>query len=120
MASAFDKLREQLSSAKAEYKARRRELERQIEELDREYGALFGTATNGAGAKRGPKPRGAGKTAYGGVREAVLGAIKSHKGIKPAGIVEATGLASAQVHNSLTGLKKDKLVKVKDGLYTAS
>jgi hypothetical protein len=118
-ASIFDKLKDQLAAAKAEYKAKRSDLEKQIVALDREYGEIFDTV--GKAAKRGPK---AGKTngsrEYGGVREAVLKAIQSGKGMKPAQIVEKTGLSSPQVHNSLTGLKKSKDVKVKDGLYVAT
>jgi hypothetical protein len=120
-ASIFDKLKDQLAAAKAEYKDKRADLERQIVALDKEYGAVFGML-DGKGAKRGPK---AGKTngsrEYGGVKEAVLAAITSAKnGIKPAQIAAKTGLASPQVHNSLTGLKKSKDVRVKDGLYHAT
>ena len=61
--------------------------------------------------------RGSGKREYGGVRTSVLETIKAAKGIKPAQIVAHTGLSSPQVHNALTGLKKSKEVKVKDGLY---
>jgi hypothetical protein len=117
MASVLEKLREQISSAKAEYKSRRRDLERQIETLDREYGALFGEV---AGMKPNGRARRTPSRAYGGVKTAVLDAIRSAKGIKPAQIVEKTGLSSPQVHNSLTGLKKDKLVKVKGRLYTTA
>ena len=114
MANVIEKLREQIPSAKAEYKSRRRDLERQIEILDREYGALFGEV---AGKKPNGRARSASSRAYGGVKTAVLDAIRSAKGIKPAQIAEKTGLSSPQVHNSLTGLKKDKLVKVKNRLY---
>jgi hypothetical protein len=112
----FGKLKDQLAAAKAEYRARRKELERQITELDREYGALFG----GGGGEM-PRGRGRGKGSsgreYGGVKAAVLDCIKAGKGVKPAAIIEKTGLVSSQVHNALTNLKKSKLVKVRDGLY---
>ena len=115
-ASIFDKIKDQLATAKSEYKARRKELERQLAELDREYGALFGEIDGG----KKPGRRARSKLEYGGVRNAVLDAVKSNRGIKPAQIVEKTGLSSPQVHNALTGLKKTKEVRVKDGLYTAA
>jgi hypothetical protein len=110
-------LKKQLKAAKKEYTAKRRELERALAQLDRDYGFLLAVSTaraSGNGRRRRST------RAYGGVKTAVLDAIKSGKGLKPAQIVGKTGLASAQVHNSLTGLKKVKLVKVKDGLYTAA
>ncbi len=114
MASLAETLKRQVQAARAEYKAKRRELEKALEQLDRDYafvlynGVKIGTA------------RVSSALAYGGVREAVLSAISASKGIKPKDIIAKTGLGSQQVHNSLTGLKKAKLVRVKDGLYTAS
>lgn len=125
MASVLDGLKSQMSKAREEYKAKKagisdkiRELESQSAALDKEYSFLdtmFGGKGKGrkAGAKAGVE--------YGGVKQAVLEAIQGSKnGIKPAQIAEKTGLASPQVHNSLTGLKKSKEVKVKDGLYHAT
>jgi len=121
MPSIADTLKKQLKAARKEYRTKRRELERAIAKLDRQYGALLGFA--GGGSDVAPvslKARSMSGRKYGGVREAVLGAIRLGKGIKPKDIVAKTGLASAQVHNSLTALKKDKLVRVKGGLYTAA
>ena len=114
MASIADSIKKQLKAARKEYRAKRAELESALVRLDREYAFVIGDAKpNGAGERSRP-----GKV-YGGVRSAVLGAIKAAKGIKPKQIAEKTGLASAQIHNSLTGLKKGKLVRVKDGLCTS-
>lgn len=115
MASIAETLKKQLKAARAEYRAKRRELEKALADLDREYGFLLGNVGRGPG-----RPRATSGRKYGEVRETVLATIKSGKGLKPAQIVAKTGLAGPQVHNSLTGLKKDKLVRVKDGLYTAS
>ena len=110
--------KKQMRAARKEYRTKRRVLEKQLAALDREYGSLFDIGRVG---NNNPKPgRATSGRKYGAVRESVLAAIKSAKGIKPAQITVKTGLASAQVHNSLTGLKKDKLVRVKDGLYTAA
>lgn len=116
MASLVETFKKQMKAAKKEYRLKRRELEKALTKLDREYGALFGMA-DGGGA---PKVRRKAGRKYGAVRESVLSVIKASKGIKPKQIVEKTGLASQQVHNSLTGLKVAKLVKVKDGIYTAA
>jgi hypothetical protein len=117
MASLIDSFKKQMKAAKKEYRQKRHELERALAKLDREYGAIFGMPGDGA-AKVTPRRRSGRK--YGAVRATVLGAIKSAKGFKPTEIVKKTGLASAQVHNSLTGLKKSREVKVKDGLYTVA
>src|SRR5258708_4671551 len=108
-----------MKAARKEYRAKRAELESALARLDREYAFIIGNG-GGSGVGNGRAKRGKTGRKYGAVRESVLGAIKAAKGIKPAQIVEKTGLVSAQVHNSLTGLKKDKLVRVKDGLYTAA
>jgi hypothetical protein len=130
MASILDSLKAQMQRARGEYKEKRKsieqqiaQLERDLDKLDAEYAmldSLNGKRRGGppAGAKRGG--RGKSGLGYGGVRSAVLDTIKATKGIKPAQIVDKTGLASAQVHNALTGLKKSKEVRVKDGLYTAA
>ena len=115
MASLIDTFKKQMKAAKKEYRQKRRELEHALAKLDREYGALFGMSSDGGGKVVARRKSG---RKYGAVRATVLGAIKSSKGLKPAEIVRKTGLASAQVHNSLTGLKTAKEVRVKDGLYT--
>ena len=121
MASIVDTFKKQLKAARKEYRAKRRELEKAIAKLDRQYGALLGFAGGGSDVGVVPmKAKARSGRKYGGVREAVLGAIRLGKGIKPKDIIAKTGLASAQVHNCLTGLKKDKLVRVKGGLYTAA
>ncbi len=117
MASLAESLKKQVKAAKKEYTAKRRELERALAQLDRDYAFLDGLVAAKAG---GNGRRRLSSRAYGGVKAAVLDAVKSGKGLKPAQIVDKTGLESAQVHNSLTGLKKAKLVKVKNGLYTAA
>jgi hypothetical protein len=117
MASIAETIKNQLRAARREYKAKRQELERALVKLDREYGFLLGESPATA---RGRAKRASSGRKYGAVRAAVHDAIKASKGIKPAQIAEKTGLSSAQVHNSLTGLKKDKLVRAKNGLYTAA
>lgn len=119
MASLAEALRKQVAAAKVEYRAKRADLERQLAQLDRDYAVILGGIEVGNGRRRGGGRRSAGGLGYGKVREAVLAAIKAGKGMKPAQIAEQTGLASAQVHNSLTALKKGKSVRVKDGLYSA-
>lgn len=116
-ASYVEQLQTLTAQAKSEYKSRRAELLKQLADLDREY-AFLGVTPESKGA--GGRKRAGSSVPYGGVRQSVLDAIKSAKGgMKPAQIVEKTGLSSPQVHNALTGLKKSKEVKVKDGLYTA-
>src|SRR5258708_38725393 len=124
MASILESIKSQVAKAKDEHRAKRKQIETQIAELERalvrldsDYAMLDNLS--GRGRKPGRKAGGS-KIEYGGVRNAVLDAIKSSKGIKPAQMIEKTGLSSAQVHNALTGLKKTKEVKVKDGLYTAA
>jgi hypothetical protein len=123
-ASVFDQIKNNLSKARSELNARRKDLEHQITVLQKQLGkvdadeALLDQISGRRGRPRAT--RGARKVEYGGVRTGVLDAIKSAKGIKPAKIVENTGLSSPQVHNALTGLKKSKLVKVRDGLYHAA
>jgi hypothetical protein len=122
-ASVLDQIKNNLTKARSELNARRKDLEHQIAALQKQLAAvdddaamldrLSGRAPRG----RGKGVRGSRKLAYGGVRTSVLDAIKATKGIKPAQIVQHTGLSSPQVHNALTGLKKSKEVKVKDGLY---
>ena len=116
MASVAATFKKQIRAAKKEYRIKRRELEKALAKLDREYGTLFSMD----GGKAAPTARRSSGKKYGAVREAVLGAIKASKGIKPAQIAKKTGLGPAQVHNSLTGLKKTKEVKVKDGMYTTA
>ena len=122
-ASVLDQIKSNLTKARSELNARRKDIEHQIVALQKQLAAvendaamldrLSGRAPRGRGrGARGPR-----KLQYGGVRTSVLDAIKSAKGIKPAQIVQSTGLNSPQVHNALTGLKKSKEVKVKDGLY---
>jgi predicted Rossmann fold nucleotide-binding protein DprA/Smf involved in DNA uptake len=102
------------ATAKTEYREKRKALVNALAALDREYAFLGVSGGDGGGTKSKTGRK------YGAVRETVLDAIKaSRNGIKPAEIAEKTGLASQQVHNSLTALKKDKLVKAKDGLYSA-
>jgi len=120
----LDSIKSQLQKLKAEYKTKRgeilgeiRALEKSLEQLDAQYGALIpipGRPGRKAATGNGRRPS---ARAYGGVRSAVLETIKSGKGLKPKQIIEKTGLGGPQVHNSLTGLKKSKDVKVKDGLY---
>jgi hypothetical protein len=116
----IDSIRSQIQKLKSEYKQRRNEilsqiqvLEKSLARLDAEYGAVLGTISG----KRGAGARRPSTLTFGGVRSAVLDAIKSGRGLKPKQIVEKTGLAGPQVHNSLTGLRKSKEVKVKGGLY---
>ncbi|MBI3514348.1 MAG: hypothetical protein HY060_09840 [Proteobacteria bacterium] len=121
-ASVLDQIKSNITKARSELNARRKDLEHQIAALQKQLDALdadfamldrlSGRAPRGRGGPRGPR-----KLQYGGVRTSVLDAIKGAKGIKPAQIVKHTGLNSPQVHNALTGLKKSKEVKVKDGLY---
>lgn len=123
-ASVLDQIKNNLTKARGELNARRKDIEQQIAALEKQLAALdddfalldrlSGKAPRGG---RGRGGRGGRKMGYGGVRTSVLDAIKSGKGIKPAQIASATGLSSPQVHNALTGLKKSKEVKVKDGLY---
>ncbi len=123
--SVLDQIKNNLTKARAELNGKRKDIEQQINALQKQLDALdddfamldrlSGKAPRGAGRGRGG--RGARKLGYGGVRTSVLDAIKSAKGIKPAQIAATTGLSSPQVHNALTGLKKTKEVKVKDGLY---
>ena len=122
-ASVLDQIKSNLTKARSELNARRKDIEHQIVALQKQLAAvendaamldrLSGRAPRGRGrGARGPR-----KLQYGGVRTSVLDTIKAAKGIKPAQIVASTGLSSPQVHNALTGLKKSKEVKVKDGLY---
>jgi hypothetical protein len=123
--SVLDQIKNNLTKARAELNAKRKDIEQQINALQKQLDALdddfsmldrlSGKAPRGAGRGRGG--RGGRKLGYGGVRTSVLDAIKSAKGIKPAQIAATTGLSSPQVHNALTGLKKTKEVKVKDGMY---
>jgi hypothetical protein len=127
-ASVLDQIKSNLTKARAELNARRKDIEQQMAALEKQLAAvdddfamldrMSGKASRGGARGRGG--RGARKLGYGGVRTSVLDAIKSSKGIKPAQIAAATGLSSPQVHNALTGLKKTKEVKVKDGLYHAA
>jgi hypothetical protein len=121
-ASVFDSIKSNLTKARAEINSRRKDIEHQIAALEKQLTAvdadaalldqLSGKSPRGRRGVRGPRKR-----EYGGVRTSVLDAIKSAKGIKPAQIAQSTGLSSPQVHNALTGLKKSKDVKVKEGLY---
>jgi hypothetical protein len=121
-ASVLDSIKSNITKARSELNARRKDIEHQIAALEKQLAAvdsdeamldhLSGRSPRG---RRGA--RGARKREYGGVRTSVLDAIKGAKGIKPAQIAHNTGLSSPQVHNALTGLKKTKDVKVKDGLY---
>src|SRR5258707_3941978 len=115
MASLVQSFKKQLKAAKKEYAVKRKDLERALAQLDRDYSFLV----NLSAVRAASNGRRRATRAYGGVKTAVLDAIKASKGLKPAQIVDKTNLASAQVHNSLTGLKKAKLVRAKNGLYTA-
>lgn len=121
-ASVLDQIKNNLTKARAELNARRKDIEQQIAALEKQLAALDNDFAlldrlSGKTPRAGRGGRGGRKMGYGGVRTSVLDAIKSGKGIKPAQIASATGLSSPQVHNALTGLKKSKEVKVKDGLY---
>ena len=118
MPSIVETFKKQMKAARKEYRVKRRELEKALAALDREYSFLV--AVTDARAGNGRVKRTASGRKYGAVRAAVYDAIKASRGIRPAQIVEETGLASPQVHNCLTGLKKAKQVKVKNGLYTAA
>ncbi len=113
-------IKKQIAAARAEYRAKRADLERQLAQLERDYAFILDGSSAGNGRRGRPAGRSSSKLGYGQVRETVLAAIKAGKGMKPKQIVERTGLAGPQVHNSLTALKKDKAVRVKDGLYTAA
>ncbi len=118
--SVLDQIKNNLTKARAELNAKRKDLDQQIARLQKQRDALDADESllDQLSGRRGRKPgRGGRKIGYGGVRTGVFDAIKSAKGIKPAQIVANTGLSSPQVHNALTGLKKSKLVKVRDGLY---
>jgi hypothetical protein len=122
-ASVLDKIKSDLTKARSELNAKRKDIEHQIAALEKQLAAVDNDAAlldqisgrSPRGGRRGA--RGPRKREYGGVRTSVLDAIKGSKGIKPAQIAHSTGLSSPQVHNALTGLKKSKDVKVKDGLY---
>jgi hypothetical protein len=121
-ASVLDSIKSNLTKARAEINARRKDIEHQIAALEKQLGAVDADAAlldqiSGKSPRGRRGARGSSKREYGGVRSSVLGAIKGAKGIKPAQIAHSTGLSSPQVHNALTGLKKSKEVKVKDGLY---
>ena len=123
-ASVLDQIKNNLTKARAELNARRKDIEQQIAALEKQLAAvdndfaLLDRLSGKAPRGRGRPGRGGGrKLGYGGVRTSVLDAIKGAKGVKPAQIAATTGLSSPQVHNALTGLKKSKEVKVKDGLY---
>jgi hypothetical protein len=122
-ASFLDSIKSNLTKARAEITSRRKDIEHQIAALEKQLAAVDADAAlldqlSGRAPRGGRRgARGSRKLEYGGVRTSVLEAIKSSKGIKPAKIAENTGLSSPQVHNALTGLKKSKEVKVKDGLY---
>ncbi len=118
VASIVETFKKQMKAARKEYRAKRKELERALEQLDRDYGFLLALTTARVGNGGGRRASSGRK--YGAVRAAVLDAIKSSRGLRPAQIVGKTGLASPQVHNCLTGLKKARQVKVKNGLYTAA
>jgi hypothetical protein len=125
MASVLDGLKSQVAKARDEYKSKKKAiadqivaLEKQSAQLDRDY-AVLDTMMGQSGRKSGA--RRSATMEYGGVRTAVLDAVKSAKnGIMPKDIVAKTGLTSPQVHNALTGLKKDREVKSKDRLYHAT
>jgi hypothetical protein len=95
----LDSIKSQMQKLKAEYKTKRgeilgqiRALEKSLEQLDAQYGALIsipGRLGRKAARRNGRQPS---ALAYGGVRTAVLEAIKSGKGLKPKQIVEKTGL----------------------------
>jgi hypothetical protein len=120
--SVLDSIKSNLTKARAELNGRRKDIEQQIAALEKQLAAvdadeglldqISGKSPRGRRGARGSRKR-----EYGGVRTSVLDAIKTSKGIKPAQIAHNTGLSSPQVHNALTGLKKSKEVKVKDGLY---
>jgi hypothetical protein len=122
-ASVLDQIKNNLTKARSELNARRRDLEHQIAALQKQLTAIDADAAlldQISGRRPAGRPKGARggrKLGYGGVRTSVFEAIRASKGIKPAQIVEDTGLSSPQVHNALTGLKKSKHVKVRDGLY---
>jgi hypothetical protein len=121
-ASVFDSIKSNLVKARAEINARRKDIEHQIAGLEKQLAAVDADAAlldqlSGKSPRGRRGVRGSSKREYGGVRTSVLDAIKSAKGIKPAQIAHSTGLSSPQVHNALTGLKKSKDVKVKEGLY---
>jgi len=122
-ASVIDSIKSNLAKARSELNARRKDIEHQITALEKQLAAVDADEAlldqlSGRRPTRGRRgARGGRKLAYGGVRTSVLDAIKSAKGIKPAQIAHTTGLSSPQVHNALTGLKKSKEVKVRDGLY---
>ena len=120
--SVLDSIKQNLSKARAELNQKRKDIQRQIAALERQLAALDRdyAMLDGFGSRRGQPQKGhrpSSRLGYGGVRSAVLEAIKSAKGVKPAQIIGKTGLSSQQVHNALTGLKKSKDVKPKDGLY---
>jgi hypothetical protein len=117
--SVFDSIKSNLTKARAEINARRKDIEHQIAALEKQLATVDADAAllDQISGKSPRGRRGARKREYGGVRTSVLDAIKGAKGIKPAQIAHSTGLSSPQVHNALTGLKKSKDVKVKEGLY---
>lgn len=123
MTSALDKLKGLMKSAVDQLRSERGQINRQIANLTKQRAAIDLQLAQFTGKPNGHNGRTTGSRntrPYGDVRGSVLEAIKASKGIKPAQIVEKTGLASPQVHNALTGLKQSKLVKTKDGLYVAA
>jgi hypothetical protein len=127
--SALEQIKKSIGRGRAELTARRKEIERKIAGLERELAFIERQlgVLDGFGGRRRGRPRKAtarrpSRLAYGGVRQAVLETIRKAgtKGIRPRDIVATTGLGGPQVHNTLTGLKKDKLVKAKDRRYRAA
>lgn len=123
--SAVESIKQRLGAARGELKGKRKELEREIAGLQRELDAVDADVElldrlSGRSGRAATSGRNGGKREYGGVKNAVLAAIKAVDGIKPVDIISKAGLSSAQVHNSLTQLKKSKEVKSKGGLYYAA
>ncbi len=100
----------------------RDEIDRQLDELEREFGAItaYEQARNGAAAPaRGNKRRT-------GVRQNVLDVVKKHpKGISRADILQEMNAkgdkrAEQSVSNALSNLKKQNSLKLEEGSYIAT
>jgi predicted Rossmann fold nucleotide-binding protein DprA/Smf involved in DNA uptake len=98
----------QFEDAKSAMTDRLAEIEAEAQELRAALGTL-----NGSVARRGRPPAATGETnraPRGQVRETLIAALGKTP-LKPAAIIQATGLTAPQINNTLQLLKKDGIVK---------